>query len=206
MPSVPHKSLVGVPGLLKRSVDVFVSLCGIVLLTPLFLVVASLVKFTDGGSVLYRQVRIGLSGKRFKILKFRTMTEDAEFYLGPVWSVRRDPRCTRLGAALRRYGIDELPQLWNVLRGDMSLVGPRPERPEFTREFRKDHPEYDSRHTVRSGITGYAQVHGWRGDTSLEERLRHDLYYIRNWSLLLDLRILALTLVHGWSERTRSGI
>ena len=156
--------------------------------------------------MLYRQVRVGLNGKRFTIIKFRTMNIDAEEHLGAVWAVPNDPRCTRLGAALRRYGIDELPQLWNVLKGEMSIVGPRPERPEFTTGFRNEHALYDLRHTVRSGLTGYAQIHGWRGYTSLDERLRHDIFYVRNWSLWLDLRIMALTFVHGWSERPRNGV
>ena len=134
------------------------------------------------------------------------MQEDAERDLGAIWSVPNDPRCTAIGRNLRRFGLDELPQLWNILRGDMSLVGPRPERPEFTREFRKEHADYDLRHVVRSGLTGYAQVHGWRGYTSLEERLRHDLHYVQHWSLGLDLYILFLTAVRGWSERTRSGL
>src|SRR5262249_42140000 len=153
-----------------------------------------------------RQVRVGLGGRHFRIIKFRSMSNDAESQLGAIWSVPHDPRCTRVGRFLRRSGLDELPQLWNVLRGDMSLVGPRPERPEFTSEFEKEYPSYDTRHNVRCGITGYAQIHGWRGFTSLEERLRHDLYYIRHWSVLLDLKIMVLTLVRGWSEHTRDGV
>ena len=154
---------------------------------------------------MYRQARLGLHGRLFTIIKFRTMHEHAERELGAVWSVPQDPRCTRVGYWLRRSGLDELPQLWNILRGEMSLVGPRPERPEFTREFREEHPGYDVRHTVRAGLTGYAQIHGWRGYTSLEERLRHDLYYARNWSLALDFRIVLMTLLRGWSERTTKG-
>jgi len=167
--------------------------------------VAIAVRLTDGGEIFYRQVRVGLGRSRFTILKFRSMHENAERDLGPIWSVPGDPRCTRLGYFLRRTGIDELPQLWNVLRGDMSLVGPRPERPEFTREFRKEHLNYDVRHIVRPGITGYAQIHGWRGYTSLEHRLQHDLYYVQNWSFRLDLYIVVMTVFRGWSEKTRRG-
>jgi len=203
---IPHKSLIGINGVTKRVLDVILSVCGLILLSPLLAVIAAAIKLNDSGPVLYRQVRVGLGGRRFTIIKFRTMNEHAESQLGAVWSVPRDPRCTRLGRLLRRAGLDELPQLWNVLRGDMSLVGPRPERPEFTRDFRKEYSAYDLRHGVRCGITGYAQVHGWRGYTSLEERLRHDLYYLRNWSLALDIKILTLTLIRGWSERTRSGV
>jgi lipopolysaccharide/colanic/teichoic acid biosynthesis glycosyltransferase len=134
------------------------------------------------------------------------MTPDAESQLGAIWSVPDDPRCTSVGRLLRRSGLDELPQLWNVLCGDMSLVGPRPERPEFTSEFRKAYASYDFRHRVKCGITGYAQIHGWRGFTSLEERLRHDLYYIRNWSLLLDMKIMVTTVIRGCSEQTRNGV
>ena len=178
----------------------------LVLLSPLLAMIALLIRITDGGPVSYRQIRVGLDRRRFTILKFRTMHVDAERDLGAIWAVPDDPRCTRLGSYLRRLGLDELPQLWNVLRGEMSLVGPRPERPEFTREFRKEHPGYDFRHTVRPGITGYAQIHGWRGYTSLEDRLRHDAYYIRNWSVVLDVYILAMTLIRGWSQRTRHGV
>jgi len=190
----------------KRALDIGLSASGLVLLLPVLLLIAAAVWLNDRGSVLYRQIRVGLDGRRFTMFKFRTMKEDAESQLGAIWSVPGDPRCTRIGWFLRRSGLDELPQLWNVLRGDMTLVGPRPERPQFTREFRKEYGSYDLRHTVRCGITGYAQVHGWRGYTSLEERLRHDLYYIRHWSLVLDVKILGLTLIHGWSERTRQGV
>jgi exopolysaccharide biosynthesis polyprenyl glycosylphosphotransferase len=196
---------VGAFGFAKRVVDIILSITALVLLSPLFLAIAVAVRLTDGGSVLYRQVRVGLGKRRFTIIKFRTMHADAERHLGPIWSVPGDPRCTRLGYYLRRSGLDELPQLWNVLRGDMSLVGPRPERPEFTREFRKEHPTYDVRHMVRPGITGYAQIHGWRGYTSIEERLRHDIHYVQNWSLTLDGYVLLLTLFRGWSEKTRRG-
>ena len=194
------------PGFVKRGLDVCAAGVALVFLSPLLLLIAIVVKLEDGGAVLYRQKRVGLSGRCFTIIKFRTMREDAERDLGPLWSVPSDPRCTRVGHYLRRSGLDELPQLWNILRGEMSLVGPRPERPEFTREFRKEHEHYDLRHVVRSGLTGYAQIHGWRGYTSLEERLRHDFYYVQNWSLSLDVYIVLMTLVRGWSERTRKGV
>ena len=186
--------------------DVVLAGLGLVLLLPFLAIVALAIRVTDGGGVFYRQIRVGLDRRRFTIIKFRTMEEGAERELGAIWAVPDDPRCTKLGSYLRRFGIDELPQLWNVLRGEMSLVGPRPERPEFTRELRKEHQGYDVRHSVRPGITGYAQVHGWRGLTSIEERLRHDMYYVRNWSLWLDAYILVLTLFRGWSEKTRQGV
>ena len=178
----------------------------LVVLTPLLILIAAAVSLADRGPILYRQKRIGLGGRRFTIIKFRTMREDAERDLGAIWSVPDDPRCTRIGHYLRRFGLDELPQLWNILRGEMSLIGPRPERPEFTREFRREHSQYDLRHTVRPGLSGYAQAYGWRGQTSLEERLLHDLYYVKNWSLGLDVYVFFLTLVRGWSERTRNGV
>lgn len=194
------------PGFIKRTVDVVVSAVLLVLLSPLLAIIALAIRFGGGGPVLYRQTRVGLDGQRFVIIKFRTMREHAERDLGAIWSVPDDPRCTAFGAYLRRLGFDELPQLWNILRGEMSLAGPRPERPEFTREFREEHQDYDLRHTVRAGLTGYAQIHGWRGYTSLEERLRHDMYYVRHWSLRLDFYILLMTLIRGWSERTRTGV
>jgi exopolysaccharide biosynthesis polyprenyl glycosylphosphotransferase len=201
-----HRSVSGAPGFLKRSMDVVLSLTGLIVLSPVFAIIALAVRLTDNGPVLYRQTRIGLLGRPFTIIKFRTMREDAERDLGAVWSVPHDPRCTSVGYYLRRSGLDELPQLWNILRGEMSLVGPRPERPEFTREFVKQHDNYDFRHSVRAGLTGYAQIHGWRGLTSLEERLRHDFYYVYNWSLSLDVRILCRTVLRGWTERTGSGV
>jgi len=206
LPASPHRSLRGWSGFVKRGLDIALAAGGLIVLSPLLVLIGAVIKLSDGGVVLYRQVRVGLNGRQFNIIKFRTMNEDAEGQLGAIWSPPNDPRCTRIGNYLRRCGLDELPQLWNVLRGDMSLVGPRPERPEFTSEFGKEHAHYDVRHTVRSGITGYAQVHGWRGYTSVEERLRHDLYYVRNWSIWLDVKILALTVIHGWSERTRNGV
>lgn len=176
-----------------------------IVVSPLVVLVALLIRALDGAPVLYRQVRVGLNGKKFTIWKFRTMARDSEAALGVIWAVPNDPRCTRLGSWLRRFGLDELPQLWNVLCGQMSLVGPRPERPELVRQFRLEHRGYTRRHAVRPGITGYAQVHGWRGYTSLAERLRHDHFYIDRWSLALDIRILLLTLIYGWSETTRNG-
>jgi lipopolysaccharide/colanic/teichoic acid biosynthesis glycosyltransferase len=151
--------------------------------------------------VLYRQERTGLDGRSFDIFKFRTMPEGTEAETGPVWSRRGDRRPTRLGRLLRRVSFDELPQLWNVLRGDMSLVGPRPERPFFVHQFKTRIPQYMLRHKVKSGLTGWAQVNGLRGDTSLEKRIEYDLYYIQNWSPALDLKIMILTLYRAWQHR-----
>jgi len=137
----------------------------------------------------------------FQMLKFRTMTANAELSTGPVWTAPDDPRRTRLGVFLRRMSLDELPQLWNVLRGDMSLVGPRPERPVFIEQFRREIPGYMLRHKIKAGLTGWAQVNGWRGNTSLHERVEHDIHYIQNWSLLLDVKILLLTLWRGLVHR-----
>ena len=200
-----HKSLAGLTGFAKRALDIVFAIAALVLLSPLLVLISAAIRLSDRGPIFYRQIRVGLQQRQFTLIKFLTMHENAESGLGPIWAVPRDPRCTRIGYYLRRSGFDELPQLWNVLRGEMSLVGPRPERPEFTREFRKEYRHYDSRHAVRPGITGYAQIHGWRGFTSLEERLRHDIYYVRNWSIALDAYILAMTFIRGWSEKTRSG-
>jgi len=153
------------------------------------------------GLALYRQERMGLDGRRFWMLKFRTMPLDAEAATGPQWATPDDPRRTHLGAWLRRFSLDELPQLFNVLRGDMSLVGPRPERPSFVEEFRRRVPGYMLRHKVKAGITGWAQIHGWRGNTSIEKRIEYDLYYIERWSLRFDLSILLQTLWLGFRNR-----
>ena len=177
----------------KRTMDICVSAALLALATIPFAVVAVLIKLTSKGPVFYAQERMGLDGKPFTIYKFRSMREDAEKETGPVWANPNDPRRTPLGSILRRLSIDELPQLYNVLRGDMSLVGPRPERPRFVLEFKERIPQYMLRHKVKSGMTGWAQVNGWRGNTSIEKRIEHDLYYIANWTLGLDIKILWLT-------------
>jgi Undecaprenyl-phosphate glucose phosphotransferase len=192
---------VGWAGVQKRAFDLALASLALLLLAPVLLAVALAVWIGSGRPVLYGQERMGLDGRVFRMLKFRTMVREAERESGPVWTRPDDPRRTRLGAFLRRRGLDELPQLLNVLRGEMSLVGPRPERPAFIEQFRREIPGYMRRHKVRSGLTGWAQIHGWRGNTSLHERLEHDLYYIQNWSLGFDVRILLLTLWYGWRDR-----
>ena len=162
--------------------------------------IALAVRTTMGRPVLYRQERMGLDGRVFEMIKFRSMRPDSEDASGPVWTTEDDPRRTGLGAFLRKTSLDELPQLWNVLRGDMSIVGPRPERPFFIEQFRHEIPGYMLRHKVKAGLTGWAQIHGWRGNTSLHERIEHDIYYIQNWSLALDLRILGMTFWKGWNQ------
>ena len=185
----------------KRVVDVALSTVALALLTPPIAAIAFLVKWTSPGPVFYRQERMGLDGKAFNVYKFRSMYQNAEEVTGPVWARENDPRTTRLGRWLRRFDLDELPQLWNVLRGDMSIVGPRPERPFFVEQFKHLIPQYMLRHKVKAGITGWAQVNGWRGNTSLEKRIEYDLYYIENWSVTLDLKIMWLTLVRGLFQR-----
>lgn len=184
--------------LTKRLVDVAFSLGVLILAAPLVLVIAVAVKLSSPGPVFYRQERMGLNGQRFHILKFRTMPVEAEAETGPVWARPHGTRATQVGRLLRRTSLDELPQFFNVLRGDMSVVGPRPERPVFIEEFKAKVPNYMLRHKVKAGITGWAQVHGWRGNTSIEKRIEYDLYYIRNWSLALDLKIMVLTLRRGF--------
>jgi Undecaprenyl-phosphate glucose phosphotransferase len=185
----------------KRAMDIVLSLLALVMLSPLLLLIALLVKLTSRGPVLYRQERCGLNGQSFQMLKFRSLRVDAERETGPVWAKKDDPRRTWLGSVLRKTSLDELPQLINVLRGDMSMVGPRPERPVFISQFRKTIPNYMARHAVKAGITGWAQVHGWRGNTSLRKRVQYDLYYITHWTPLLDLRILWMTVWSGLFHR-----
>jgi Undecaprenyl-phosphate glucose phosphotransferase len=177
---------------LKRGFDLAFSAAGLIVLWPLLLVIAVLVKLDSPGPVFYTQERVGLNGRRFRMIKFRSMRVDAESR-GAGWTTKDDPRRTRFGEALRRLSLDELPQLWNVLVGDMSLVGPRPERPMYVDQFRASIPRYMLRHHVRAGLTGWAQVNGLRGDTPLERRIEYDLYYVKNWSLALDVRIILLT-------------
>jgi exopolysaccharide biosynthesis polyprenyl glycosylphosphotransferase len=192
--------VLGINALAKRAFDLILSALFLALLAPVMLFVALLVKLGSPGPVLYRQERVGLDGKPFRMLKFRTMGDQAEEG-GPRFAEPEDPRVTRLGSLLRRTSIDELPQLLNVLAGDMSLVGPRPERPIFIAKFRRHIPRYQLRHMVKAGMTGWAQIHGLRGQTSIEKRVEYDLYYIEHWSLLLDLRILARTLAGGFLSR-----
>lgn len=190
--------LYGWNALLKRAMDVILGGLALIVFSPLMVLIALAIKVFSPGPVLYRQERMGLDGERFEMLKFRTMVQGAEQFTGPVWAADNDPRVTPLGRWLRSLSLDELPQLINVLRGEMSLVGPRPERPLLIEEFRKSVPKYMLRHKIKAGMTGWAQVNGWRGNTSLERRIEHDLEYIENWSLWRDVKILARTLRVGF--------
>ncbi len=198
---IDEPPLRGLMRIFKRMMDIFVSTLLLIVLSPLILVVIVLVKLTSRGPVFYHQERVGLDGRRFMMHKFRTMICDAEKETGPVMCKRGDPRITKVGKFLRKFSIDEIPQLVNVLKGEMSLVGPRPERPPFVKDFREKFPKYMLRHKVKSGITGWAQVHGLRQDTSIEKRLEYDFYYIQNWSLALDLKILWRTIKKGFIDK-----
>jgi len=184
----------------KRGLDIILSLIALVLFSPIMLLVYMAVRMTSAGPALYSQERVSLDGSRFAILKFRSMYIDAESD-GPGWTKKGDDRVTPIGRFLRRTSLDELPQLFNVLRGDMSIVGPRPERPVFIEEFKQRVPRYMLRHKVPAGMTGWAQVNGWRGDTSIDKRIEHDLYYIENWSIFFDIKIMLLTLLQGFRQR-----
>jgi exopolysaccharide biosynthesis polyprenyl glycosylphosphotransferase len=186
---------------LKRGMDVLVSGLALVLLSPFMLLIALLIKLESPGPVFHVQERMGLDARPFYMFKFRSMRRDAEAG-GPGWTVKDDPRRTRLGAVLRRFSIDELPNLINVLLGDMSLVGPRPEQPAFVQQFQQMVPRYMNRHHEKAGITGWAQVNGLRGDTSIYERTKYDLWYIENWSLWLDIKILIRTFFRVFSDRS----
>ena len=199
---VPIISLNDVPlrgfnSLLKRAIDVAISGAALVVFSIPLALIALIIKRSSPGPVFYTQERMGLDGKAFNVYKFRSMHIGAEDASGPVWARDDDPRATNVGRWLRKLDFDELPQLWNVLRGDMSIVGPRPERPYFVEQFKHRIPQYMLRHKVKAGITGWAQVNGWRGNTSLEKRIEYDLYYIENWSVGLDIKIMWLTLVRG---------
>jgi Undecaprenyl-phosphate glucose phosphotransferase len=200
---VPIISLNDVPlrgfnSVLKRAIDIAITGTALLILSIPLAIIALIIKRTSRGPVFYTQERMGLDGTAFLVYKFRSMYVGAEDETGPIWARDDDPRCTPVGGWLRKLDLDELPQLWNVLRGDMSLVGPRPERPYFVEQFKHRIPQYMLRHKVKAGITGWAQVNGWRGNTSLEKRIEYDLYYIENWSVGLDLKILWLTLVRGF--------
>ncbi|OQA56235.1 MAG: UDP-glucose:undecaprenyl-phosphate glucose-1-phosphate transferase [Candidatus Omnitrophica bacterium ADurb.Bin277] len=178
----------------KRTFDLTIAFSFGILFLPFGMILALMIKLMDRGPVFYHQERVGRDGRAFKVIKFRTMKADAEKETGPVWAKKDDDRRTWMGEFLRRTNLDEVPQLWNVIRGDMSLVGPRPERPHFVSQFRESVPRYMARHKVKSGLTGWAQVHGLRGNTSIHERVKYDLYYMENWSLLLDIEIIVMTL------------
>jgi putative colanic acid biosynthesis UDP-glucose lipid carrier transferase len=191
----------GLQRVLKAVEDYVGAGIALAVLAPLLLLIALAIRIDSRGPILYRQQRVTWNGRQFTMLKFRSMQTGAESGSGPVWSTHSDPRTTRIGALLRRLSLDELPQLVNVLRGQMSLVGPRPERPEFVARFREQIPGYMHKHMVKAGITGWAQVNDLRGSSDLAQRIQYDLYYIENWSLWFDLRILALTVWHVFRSR-----
>lgn len=182
----------------KRAVDIVGSLCGLIVLSPLLLVVAVLVKTTSKGPVIFAQERVGRHSRVFKMYKFRTMRVQEESEEKKGWTTRNDPRVTRVGRFLRRTSIDELPQLFNILIGNMSLVGPRPERPQYVEKFKEEIPRYMIKHQVRPGLTGWAQINGYRGDTSIRKRIEYDIFYIENWSMGLDFKIMFLTIFKGF--------
>ena len=188
----------------KRVFDIVLSTLALAIIAVPAVFIAALIKLTSRGPVFYRQERMGLDGRAFNVYKFRSMPMTAEDASGPVWADDNDPRATGVGYWLRRFDLDELPQFWNVLRGDMSIVGPRPERPFFVEQFKHRIPQYMLRHKVKAGITGWAQVNGWRGNTSLEKRIEYDLYYIENWSVTLDIKIMWLTLIRGMFRSTHA--
>ena len=193
--------LEGVNQVVKNVEDFVLSSLFLLVASPLLVLIALGVKLSSPGPVFYRQARVTWNGERFQMLKFRSMPVNAEADSGPVWAMRHEQRATPFGAFLRRTSLDELPQFINVLKGEMSIVGPRPERPEFVERFKQEIPGYMQKHLVKAGITGWAQVNDFRGNTDLHERIRYDLYYIENWSIWFDLRIVALTIIHVFRSR-----
>lgn len=196
---IPLLKLKGVPittwgRILKRSFDLLFSAFVLLITFPIFILIALIIKLTSKGPIIYKQERVGLDGKTFQVYKFRTMYVDAEKNTGPVWAKKDDPRTTKIGRILRRTSLDELPQFFNVLKGDMSVVGPRPERPYFVEQFKDIVPKYLDRHLLKTGITGWAQVNGLRGQAPIKERTKYDLYYIENWSMAFDIKIILKTI------------
>lgn len=187
--------------MLKRMMDIFGALAGIALTSPIMLLVILLIKLTSPGPVIFRQERVGLHNKSFYMYKFRSMEQQSPAEEKKAWTVRNDPRVTPLGRFLRRTSLDELPQLFNILKGDMSLVGPRPERPLFVVKFKEEIPRYMIKHQVRPGLTGWAQVNGLRGNTSIRKRIEYDIYYIENWTIWFDLKIILMTFVTGFINK-----
>jgi len=200
--SLQSSPLYGWDSVFKRLFDLILGGFILIAALPVMCMIGLLIKLTSEGPILYGQERIGMDGLPFRMLKFRTMRIDAEKESGPVWAEKDDPRRTKVGALLRKISLDELPQLFNVLKGEMSLVGPRPERPNFVEGFRDQISMYMLRHKIKAGMTGWAQVNGWRGNTSLEKRVEHDLYYIQNWSIGFDLRILFMTFWKGFFNKS----
>lgn len=187
--------------LIKRIIDIFGSIVGIIVFAIPMLIVALIVKLTSKGPIIYSQVRVGLHNKEFKMYKFRSMVVQSESSEKKAWTTANDARVTKIGKFIRKTSIDELPQLFNILIGNMSLVGPRPERPYFVEKFKEEVPRYMIKHQVRPGLTGWAQINGYRGDTSIRKRIEHDLYYIENWSLALDFKIMFLTIFKGFINK-----
>ncbi|MGL5260227.1 MAG: undecaprenyl-phosphate glucose phosphotransferase [Lachnospiraceae bacterium] len=183
---------------LKRIVDIIGSFLGLILLCPFLLCIAILVKATSKGPIIFKQERVGLHNKSFYMYKFRSMKVQTESEEKKGWSTKNDPRVTKIGKFLRKTSIDEFPQLWNILKGDMSIVGPRPERPQYVEKFKEEIPRYMVKHQVRPGLTGWAQVNGYRGDTSIRRRIDYDLYYIENWTMSFDIKIIILTIFKGF--------
>ena len=187
--------------MVKRLMDIVGSVFGIIVASPLMLLACLLIKLTSPGPLIYKQERVGLHNKTFWMYKFRSMEVQPESEEKKAWTTKNDPRVTGIGKLMRRTSIDELPQLFNILKGDMSLVGPRPERPFFVEKFREEIPRYMVKHQVRPGLTGWAQVNGYRGDTSIRKRIEYDLYYIENWTIGLDIKIMFLTIFKGFVNK-----
>jgi Undecaprenyl-phosphate glucose phosphotransferase len=187
--------------ILKRAFDLSFSAAVLIFGAPVFILIALLIRLSSEGPIIFVQQRVGLNGKLFSMYKFRTMSVSSREQSDSRWTVKNDPRCTRIGRILRQTGLDELPQFFNVLMGDMSVVGPRPERPLLVQKFMQSVGNYNRRHYLKVGITGWAQVNGWRGDTSIEKRIEYDLYYVRHWTLTFDLLIVLLTLVRGFTDK-----
>ena len=195
--NISYSAIDGMNEVIKTCEDYVLTAVLLVLASPLMLLIALGIKMSSPGPVLYRQSRVGWNGQEFTMFKFRSMPVEAEKETGPVWSSKVDNRATRFGSFLRKTSLDELPQLLNVLKGDMSLIGPRPERPHFVEKYKDEVPHYMKKHLVKAGVTGWAQVHGWRGNTCLHTRIEHDLYYIENWSVWLDIKIIVMSVFRG---------
>lgn len=186
---------------IKRLLDIVVTLVAIVAVSPIMLIVAILIKTTSKGPLIYKQERVGLHQKKFNMYKFRSMVVQEASEEKKEWTTKNDPRVTKVGRFIRKTSIDELPQLFNILKGDMSIIGPRPERPYFVEKFKVEIPRYMVKHQVRPGLTGWAQVNGYRGDTSIEKRIEYDLYYIENWTLGFDIKIFFMTFITGFVNK-----